>query len=178
MEKQWLLLFFLGISQLIIGQSLQTGIQLFEAEKYNEAQKVFLQVLEETPENVTALEYMGDVLFKQEKWGAAAAYFKQLVKKEKSNATYHYKYAGAIGIQAKHNKLKALFLIDDIKYHFKKAASLNLNYVDARVALVQLYTQLPKALGGNLQTAKKYAEEVKPLDPKIYHELMDYLTNL
>ncbi len=159
----------------VSAQSVHDGVTLFESEKISEAQLVFEKILKESPSNVKAIEYLGDIYFKQGKWSEAASQFKQLIKTDNYNAVYHYKYAGAIGLHAKNNKLKALFLIDDIKFHFKKAASLDAKFIDARLALVQLYSELPLALGGSRVVAEKYAEQIKPLSAQAYKEALLYL---
>jgi len=160
---------------MLSAQSLQKGIDLFKSNKLDEAVLVLKQYLKENPGNLKAYEYLGDVYFKQEKWSDAADSFKYLLKGDSNNAVYHYKYAGAIGLQAKNNKLKALFLIDNIKFHFKKSAELAPDFVDARVALVQLYMELPTALGGSIDVAKKYALELKYLDAKAYENMIKFI---
>lgn len=171
--------FFLFLAILLFSatsaQSVDQAMELFEGEKIEEAQVAFEKVLEKNPQNKVAIEYLGDVYFRQEKWGKAVAQFKQLVAFDTSNPVYHFKYAGAIGLLAKNNKLKALFLIDDIKFHFKKAAALDVKYVDARLALVQLYTELPMALGGSKIMAQKYAEQIKPLSASAYQQALGFL---
>jgi len=176
MIKIKLILFFLVIPNLVVAQSLQHGINLYKNQKYHEAKIVFQKFIKTHPNNPSAIEYLGDLFFKQKKWNSAASNFKKLVRIDKNNAVYHYKYAGAIGLLAKNNKLKALFLINDIKFHFKKAATLDPKFIDVRVALVQLYMELPKTLGGSIETAKMYAEELKPLDIEKYHQLINYIT--
>jgi len=161
--------------QIMSSQSLQNCIQLFKAKKIIEAKTSFKSYLRSHPTDKVALEYMGDIAFQQEKWDEASKYFKTLVNEEEDNAVYHYKYAGAIGLKAKNNKLKALFLIDDIKFHFKKAAELDAEFIDARKALVQLYIELPAALGGSTSKAKAYAEQLKPLDTIAYREALQYI---
>lgn len=156
-------------------QSNDKGISLFEAGNYAAAKTVFLQNLRQDANNAVAIEYLGDISFKQEKWSDAASRFKSLVEMDDANPVYHYKYAGAIGLLAKNNKLKALFLIDDIKFHFKKAASLDDNYVEARLALVQLFSELPSALGGSKSEAEKYAEQIKTLNTVAYKEALKIL---
>ena len=160
---------------MLSAQSLQKGIDLFKANKLNEAKIELKQFLKQDPENKKANEYLGDIFFKQQKWSESASCFKTLVKKDAKNAVYHYKYAGAIGLQAKNNRLKALFLIDDIKFHFEKAAELAPDFVDARLALVQLYVELPTVLGGSIDKAKKHAKELKLLDSKAYENAINYI---
>lgn len=173
--KYFLAVIFLFNICAMKSQSLQNCIQLFKAKKITEAQYSFESYLKQNPKDVTAIEYLGDIAFQQKKWSSSACYFKQLVKLNPEIAVYNYKYAGALGMKAKNNKLKALFLIDDIKFYFKKAAQLDLKYVEARLALMQLYSELPAALGGSKEKAKQYAEEIKELDPKAYAQALEYL---
>lgn len=156
-------------------QSLEQSVKLFETGKIDEAQLAFEKITQSNTQSKIAIEYLGDVYFKQKKWAEAAEKFKYLVTLQPNNPVYHYKYAGAIGLQAKNNKLKALFLIDDIKFHFKKAATLDVKYVEARLALVQLYTELPLVLGGSKAVAEKYAEQIKPLSAVAYQQALSFL---
>ncbi len=159
----------------MVGQSLEKGIRLFEEKQFEAAKVELKSFLKTQPNNTKAIEYLGDISFREQQWHTAAAYFKPLMKSDKDNAMYHFKYAGAIGMEAKNNKLKALFLIDDIKYHFKQAALLDAKFVDVRLALVQLYTQLPSALGGSEKVAFKYAEQLRNLDVNAYNKAISII---
>ncbi|HBK83494.1 MAG TPA: hypothetical protein DDZ41_07835, partial [Flavobacterium sp.] len=68
----------------------------------------------------------------------------KLKKSEPTNANYHYKFGGALGMKAKSiNKFKALSLLDDIENAFLTAIKLDTKHIDARWALVMYYIELP-----------------------------------
>ncbi|WP_010521629.1 tetratricopeptide repeat protein [Aquimarina agarivorans] len=156
-------------------ESLEKGIELFNKHQYNEAQEVFEAYLSEHPKNTTAMEYLGDIAFQNKKWSLAASYFKPLLTDDVTNARYHFKYAGAIGMKAKNNKLSAVFLIDDIKKHFIKAATLDTSYEEPRIALVQLFMELPSTFGGSVTKATKYAKELLVLNAIEGEKAMAYI---
>ena len=58
------------------------------------------------------------------------------------------------------NKFKALGLISEVKSSFEKAISLNPKHIEARLALVELYLQLPGIVGGSEKKALLYANEI------------------
>ncbi len=143
---------------------LQLGINQFNANDLVAATSSLKKVLRVTPKNATALEYLGDIKFKQKEWGEAADYFKKALCTDKSNAVYHFKYGGALGMKAKQNKLKAIFILDDIKEHLQIAADLDATYIDPRMVMVELYMELPKSFGGGVDKAKSYADEIAAID--------------
>ncbi len=162
-----ILFVFLCINFLMIGQNndlIQEGINQFHEENYESALITFKKALKTDTKNATALEYLGDIKFKQKKWGEAADYFKKALCTDKSNAVYHFKYGGALGMKAKQNKLKAIFILDDIKEHLQIAADLDTTYIDPRMVMVELYMELPKAFGGGIDKAREYADEVASID--------------
>ncbi|WP_010180639.1 tetratricopeptide repeat protein [Aquimarina agarilytica] len=175
--KVFFLALFFSISKLITAtpESLEKGIDLFDKKQFEEAKEVFEAYLNEHPKNKVALEYLGDIAFQNKKWSTAANYFKPLLSIEKNNPRYHFKYAGAIGMKAKNNKLSALFLIDDIKEHFVKAAALDANYEAPRMALVQFLTELPTALGGSTEEATKYAKQLMLLNANEGKKALAYI---
>ena len=171
MKKIILLLCSLLFSSIIMAQdTLEQSKKYYNSGQIAEAEVGFKEILKSNPNEPSALEYLGDIAFSRKQYSKAADYFKPLLQINKNNAHYHFKYAGAIGMQAKNNKFKAMFLVDDIKFHFTKAAELDPNYKDARVALVQLYMELPSAFGGSKDKANLYANQLAMLDEKMGKE--------
>ena len=70
-----------------------------------------------------------------------------------------------------------MFLLDDIKKHFHIAVDLDKTFVEARLALVHLYMELPKVLGGSKDKALYYAKEVAELDVNAGVEAMRLITS-
>jgi hypothetical protein len=137
------------------------AIKLFNDKKFNESKSLFEAHLKANPNDLKALEYLGDIAGYQKKWDEAIYYYEKLKKKVPTNADFQYKYGGALGMKAKNvNKMKALGMIDDIEEAFLTAAKLDKKHIDARWALVMLYLELPGIIGGSEAKAKKYADEL------------------
>ncbi|MCF7569032.1 tetratricopeptide repeat protein [Sabulilitoribacter arenilitoris] len=162
MNKFLLLLLF---PIFVFGQSdLNTIDSLLKKKQFIKAEKTVIDFLKNHPNNLRALEFLGDALSYQKKWDDAVVQYKKLVKAQQNKANYHYKYGGALGMKALSvNKLKALGIIGDVKKAFLKAAELDKNHIETRWALVELYMQLPGIIGGSKNTSLKFANELEAL---------------
>ena len=130
MKKIAIVLFFFPI--ITFGQSLIVEVeQLFQNKNYSDAEKIISSYLDDRPDDLEAIELLGDSFGFQKKWDDAISAYKRLADKDELNANYHYKYGGALGMKAlSSNKLKALMLIDDIKEEFLMAADLDPGHID------------------------------------------------
>lgn len=144
-------------------QSLDDVELLFEQREFLKAEIIIKAVLETNPNNLEAIELLGDAYGHQKKWNAAIDAYKKLIDTKPNIANYHYKYGGVLGMKALENKLKAVGFIGDIKSSFAKAAELDKTHIEARWALVELYMQLPMIVGGSKNKSLKYAEELEAL---------------
>ena len=167
MQKVAFLICFLLFSPYLLAQSsVSRAKELIELKQYEESERVLATYLKTNPNNLEAKELYGDALGYQEKWDETIDVYKQLAEKRPSNAEYHYKYGGALGMKALSvSKFRALGMIGDIKGAFLKAAELDPNHVDVRWALVEFYMQLPGIVGGSERKAQKYATELYNLSP-------------
>jgi len=150
---------------LLIGQtSLTEAEALIKSEKFSKAEAVLTNYIKDNPNNLKAAELLGDAYGHQKKWDDAITYYKQLVEAKPTEANFHYKYGGALGMKALSvSKISALGIIGDLKNAFLKAAELDANHIDARWALVELYMQLPGIVGGSKNKSFKYANELENL---------------
>ncbi|WP_405296035.1 tetratricopeptide repeat protein [Algibacter sp. Ld11] len=138
--------------------------ELIKIKEYQKAEPLLVQYLENTPNDLQAIELLGDVYGHQKEWDDAIDIYKKLVDSKPNTANYHYKYGGALGMKALSvSKFTALGLIGDIKNAFLKAAELDVAHIDTRWALVELYMQLPGVLGGSRSKSLQYAEELEAL---------------
>ncbi|MCB4807717.1 tetratricopeptide repeat protein [Tamlana sp. 62-3] len=135
----------------------------FKNKQYKKAENVLTDFIKSNPENLEALEYLGDAYGYQERWDNAISIYKKLVNFKPKEANYHYKYGGALGMKALQNKFKAIGFIGDIKKAFITAAELDKDHINVRWALVELYVQLPLVFGGSSNTALTYANELENL---------------
>jgi tetratricopeptide (TPR) repeat protein len=136
---------------------------LFQKKQFEKAETLIIEYLEKHPNNLEAIELLGDAYGHQKKWDDAIKSFKKLVETNQGNANYHYKYGGALGMKALENKFKAIGFIGDVKSAFLKAAELDKNHIEARWALVELYMQLPGIIGGSKSKSLQFAQELEDL---------------
>ncbi|WP_310378431.1 hypothetical protein [Flavobacterium sp.] len=158
---------FLLFPKLFLAQSdFEIGEKLFRDEKFDQAQLFFEDFSRKNPSNLKAIEYLGDIAGHNKSWDKAIVYYKKLKVSKPTEANYHYKYGGAVGMKAKQvNKFKALGMIGDVRGSFEKAIILNPKHIEARWALVFLYIQLPAIVGGSESKALKYSNELLKLSP-------------
>ncbi len=157
--------FFLLFPFLLLSQDvLEQAEILFSQKKYAKAELLLISYIEKNKTDIKAIELLGDAYGHQKKWDDAIRGYKTLVDVDASNANYHYKYGGALGMKALQiSKIKALGIIGDVKESFLKAAELDPKHIDTRWALVELYMQLPGIIGGSKSKSLKYANELEKL---------------
>jgi tetratricopeptide (TPR) repeat protein len=164
--KQLLVIFLLFPLMIWSQSTFDTAEKLFKEEKFDQARPIFENFLKSNPSNLKTNEYLGDIAGRNKSWDTAIGYYKKLKQLKPSEANYHYKYGGALGMKAKEsNKFKALGMIDEVKGSFEKAIILNPKHIEARWALIELYIQLPGIVGGSQSKAIKYSNELMRLSP-------------
>lgn len=137
---------------------------LFKKKEFKKAETLLTQFLENTPNNLQAIELLGDAYSNQKKWDNAINSYKKLVDFNQNNANYQYKYGGALGMKALSvSKFRAIGFVTDSKQAFLKSAELDSNHIETRWALVEMYMQLPGILGGSKSKSLKYAQELENL---------------
>ncbi|TDE29225.1 MULTISPECIES: tetratricopeptide repeat protein [Flavobacterium] len=140
--------------------------KLYKADKIDQAELIFESVLKANPSDLKTIEYLGDIAGYYKSWDKAIVYYNKLKVLKPSEANYHYKYGGVLGMKAKEsNKFKALGMIDEVKGSFEKAISLNPKHIESRWALIELYIQLPGIVGGSESKAIRYSNELLRLSP-------------
>ena len=161
--KQFLWIFF--VSSLCFSQASKEKAKTYLADKnFKKAEQEMQAYLQSNIEDKEAIELLGDAFGHQKKWDEAIAQYEKLKDAYPSNANYHYKYGGALGMKALSvSKIKALTIIGDVKEAFLKAAELDPKHIDTRWALVELYVSLPGIVGGSNSKALKYANELEKL---------------
>lgn len=161
MKRFLFLLLFLTPIFAISQTDFEKAEKLFFSKNFDQSRVLFENILKENPNNLKTVEYLGDIAGQNKSWDNAIYYYKKLKQLKPLEANYHYKYGGVMGMKAKEsNKFKALGMISEIKSSFEKAISLYPKHIEARVALVELYLQLPGIVGGSEKKALLYANEI------------------
>jgi len=175
---KFLFSFFLFLVSLVaISQSsYEIGVNYFEKEAYEQAKLSFKSYLEQHPNDKATREYLGDIAGYAKEWDTAISYYEPLVNQDDSNANYHFKLGGAIGMKAlEMNRIRAIGYIGDIREHFERAAQLDPKHIEARWALVEFYIQLPAIIGGSEKKAIVYANQLTEISPVDGHLAKGYI---
>ncbi len=139
----------------------QQAEEYFKQENFSKAKPIFETYLKQNPSDKKTREYLGDIAAYGKNWDMAISYYEALVQDEPSNANYHFKYGGAMGLKAMSiSKIRAVAYIGDIKHELEQAAKLDPKHIEARWALVEFYIQLPGIFGGSENKAIDYATEL------------------
>jgi len=166
MPKRFALLFLLTCAAGFCQPSEQKAQQLFANRNFPEAKKEFLLLHRSRPSNPFFAERLGDLCSYAGNWAQAVAYYERVVQLQPESAAAHYKFGGALSMQASHSgKLRALGMIGDIRSSFEKAIALDPGHVEARWALVEYYLRVPGIFGGSESKANRYADELLKLSP-------------
>ncbi|RTZ02823.1 hypothetical protein EKM02_01885 [Flavobacterium sp. RSP49] len=164
--KHFILVFLLYPIMIWSQSDFERAEKLYKANKIDQAELVFESILRSNPSDLKTIEYLGDIAGQNRSWDKAIVYYKKLKILKPSEADYHYKYGGALGMKAKEsNKFRALGMIDEVKSSFEKAINLNPKHIQARWALIEIYIQLPGIVGGSESKAMKYSDELLRLSP-------------
>src|SRR3970282_2030042 len=106
--KQLIIAFLLFPMMIWCQSSFDTAEKLFKEEKFDQARPIFENFLKSNPSNLKTIEYLGDIAGRNKSWDTAIGYYKKIKQLKPSEANYHYKYGGALGMKAKEsNKFKA-----------------------------------------------------------------------
>jgi tetratricopeptide (TPR) repeat protein len=157
-----LLFSLVGFSQ----NSFEQGKKAFEEGDYKNTISVLTSVLKTSPSDKMTRDYLGQAYARLELWEESAEVNKTLVEDYPEDAEYHFRYGGALGLAAKEaNPFKAVSLIDDVKFHLKKATELDPTHINSRWALLQMYLELPGIVGGSESTSRRYASQLETISP-------------
>jgi tetratricopeptide (TPR) repeat protein len=159
----WMMSLFYS-SQSFTMTDFQRAEQLYQIRKFDEAERLFVAYLQKNPSHTETIRYLGLIAAEQKDWKKASDWYQKIVKIEPKNAEFRYLYGGFLGNYARTvNRFKALSLVGDVERSFLEAVRLDAKHIDARIALVMLYMELPMMIGGGEMKAKKYADELMRL---------------
>lgn len=161
------LLIILLFPMCCLGQSLKSNVDLLiEQKKFVKAQDTLQTILKIKPNDLEAIELLGDVFSNKKDWDQAIEQYEKLVELNSEVANYQYKYGGALGMKALTvNKLRALSYLGDMEEAFLKAAELDPTHIENLWALIRYYLHVPGILGGSKEKAWKYTDDLMALSP-------------
>ena len=143
----------------LLAQSVEQGIQLFEARKYPDARAVLLPHGEG---DARAAYYLGRIEMGSDDAGKAAEWFERAVKLNPKSAVYYDWLGRAYGTQARGASIFRLpGLARKTKSAFETALALDHDNLDVRDDLIAYYTQAPGFAGGSKEKAREMLLEIK-----------------
>ncbi|MBF8247853.1 MAG: Tetratricopeptide repeat-containing protein [Bacteroidetes bacterium] len=152
---------------------LEKGVQLAMAGKYEEAKRVYEDILKADEKNAAAHFRLGLLLLRRfQNVDDATDHLEEAVELSPDNADYHFGLGQAYGETARNAGIfKKAIVGPKVKTEFEKAAQLNPKHVGAHIGLAQFYSQAPGIMGGSDEKAWKEVETVIALDEYEGHRL-------
>lgn len=150
---------------LLAGESLDRGMELFEADDLAAAKEVFEGVLETDGENHAALYYLGRIALADEDNDVAIDRLREAVKLNENDSAYRT-WLGRAYLA----KLQTVsffergVLAGRALENLKKAVELDPANIEARISLGGYYLNAPSIAGGSKKKAREQAEEVLKYD--------------
>ena len=162
--------FLFGLVAASAQTPLQPGIQLFDAGKFAQAEEFFSDVAKREPANHAALYYLARSIgerdgARMQRLEERRKWIEKAVQLQPNNSDYHLWYGHALGAIALHSsKLKLIGLAGKVKHEFETAVKLDPASVNARIALMEYYTNAPGIAGGSKEKAMQHAEAARRLN--------------
>jgi tetratricopeptide (TPR) repeat protein len=140
-------------------QSVEQGIELFNASKFAEARVALLPYGER---DASAAFYLGRIELEGNDADKAVEWFERAVRMNPKSSVYHDWLGRGYGTQAQHaNRFRQPFLARKTKNAWETALALDPDNLDVRDDLIIFYTRVPGFLGGNKEKAREMALEIK-----------------
>ena len=150
---------FVLLAMPLRAQSVEHGVQLFNARKYLEAKAALLPFGQG---DANAAYHLGRIEMENNDPNGAVGWFERAVNLNPKSAVYYDWLGRAYGTQAQHaSKLRLPFLARKIKNAWDTALALDPDNLDVRDDLITFYTQAPGFLGGSNEKARAMMLEIK-----------------
>ena len=141
--------------------------------QFYEREHSLLNIYNIDPQNEQNLIRMGELYASEKIWDLAIDSYEKLVDLDPDNPDYLYRLGGTQAAYSEVvSKFKVLSLINTAKRNLIKSASLDVEHIYSRWALVQILTELPQILGGNKENALIYCNEIQNIS--LIHGLISY----
>lgn len=146
--------------------SVTKGIQLFERQQYEEAEKVLRQTIAANASDATGQYYLGRTYFMLCDYEQAIMHLERAADSGKNQADHYFWLGRAYGEKAQRSGVfKQAGLAKKIRAAFEQAVALDSKHVDARTGLGNFYAQAPRFMGGGIDKATEQAKALVALNP-------------
>lgn len=149
---------------------LDAGERLFESQRYREAIEDLEGAVREDPASARAVALLGRALFEENILPRAVECLERATALDPASSTAFYWLGRAYGRQAVNgNVLLRAKLAGRVRRAFERAADLDPDNVNARIALVEFYLRAPGFMGGSFEKARAISDDLKRRDPLRAH---------
>ncbi len=139
--------------------------KLYEGRKLNEASAILNKANEGDKDYAAAQYWLGRVAFDENRYEDAADLFEEAVDEDPAVADYHNWLGNAYGTIAQNaNVVRQGMLAPKMKSAWEKAIALDQQNVNARISLIQFYTQAPGFMGGSFEKAFQMADQIQKIN--------------
>ncbi len=139
----------------------------------NDAISLLQAQLARNSADAAAHDLLGRVYLQEEKWSDAERECEEAVRLQPNNSNYHLWLGRAYGGAASHASLPHAYgLARKVHAEFETAVQLDPKNLSALSDLGEFDVDVPRFIGGGLDRAQQIAQQLAPLDPSRYHELL------
>jgi tetratricopeptide (TPR) repeat protein len=175
---RWIAFLLLLISTRAFSQSIvDRGKELYEGKRPDEAAKLFTGVNEDHPDYATARYYLGRIAFDRKAFDDAVDFFEEATEAKGGNQSTFFTWLGDTyaTIASDANVIRQGMLAPKMKAAWEKAIALDDGNLNARLSLIQFYTQAPSFMGGSMDKAKETARQIVAIAPAQGHRSLGNL---
>lgn len=159
---------FLAVAPFLApAQTVEEGLSFYNKREWEEAKRVFEEVLKKDEKNAEAHYRLGMILLipRFRNVDEAVEHTEEAVELNPSNADYQYGLGAAYGTEARDAGIfRQAILAPKVKKAFERAVQLNPKHIEARVGLAQYYKQAPGIMGGDEEQAWKELDALVQID--------------
>ncbi len=145
--------------------TVEHGINLFDAEKFDQAKQVFEKILESNANDSQAHYFLGRIYFNLGKHDDAVKYLQRAVTIAEGNIDFHFGLADVYGFKTRTASfLSAGKWAGKWKKELERAYEIDPKNLEARRRLINYYLNAPVIGGGDKEKGKRLAEETIHID--------------
>ena len=145
--------------------NIQKAKQLFDENKYEEAQSILEEIVDEDDQNHEAYFFLGRTFMELGDAEEATENFEEAIDLQDENADYHFWLGRAIAMDAQNsNVISQAMMASDILEEFERTVELDPKHIPGLMGVIGFYTNAPGIMGGDIDKAEKHAKELVKLD--------------
>jgi len=167
MMVKFISILILLFSAILMANSIDKGKEYFNSGDFENAQKVFQQIIDDDDENAEAHYWLGRTYFNLRNFEDASEHLEEAIDLEENNAEYHFWYGNSVGNEIQSaNVLSQALMAGDILDAYETAIEIDPNHVRAHIGAAQFYLQAPGIMGGDIEKAKEEVNILRKLGSK------------